>query len=455
MSIVPGGGSGSGDGARGSGEAHQEVVLPEESTSATEPTAAEAAKLTAKDKKVKAHLLQCIPDDILMQVAKKKTGKEVWDSLKARFVGADRVRDARLQMLKSEFDAVEMKEDESLDQVVGKLTALSVRSSSLGGSIGDSDLVKKLFDTVPDRYLTVVAGIEQFYDLKTLAFDEAVGRLKAFEERIRRGSSGSRSVKGQVLLTQAEWEARQKNADGDFSGKGKRGDRSWRGRGRGRGGSSSGRGGGADVGRDGNLKRDKSHIKCFKCHSYGHYANRCPGEKKKEEAHYAKAEEKEHSVLLAETALPGQLQYSSDNRAPRVLLKEAGTVPELCLAEGGNPTGNIWYLDNGASNHMTGDLQKFKDLDHGITCKVRLRSNLISLGQLIEIGHKILLDENELEVVEKQSDRLIMKVPRTVNMMYKIELNTVEPIRDLKLMLVKGESTQHSEYTEIYQKENP
>jgi len=121
-----------------------------------------------------------------------------------------------------------MKEDESLDQVVGKLIVLSVRSSSLGGgSIGDSDLVKKLFDIVPDRYLTVVAGIEQFYDLKTLAFDEAVGRLKAFEERTRRGSSGSRSVKGQVLLTQAEWEARQKNAVGDSSGKGKRGDGSW------------------------------------------------------------------------------------------------------------------------------------------------------------------------------------------------------------------------------------
>ena len=165
--------------------------------------------------------------------------------------------------------------------------------------------MKKLFDIVPDRYLTVVAGIEQFYDLKTLAFDEAVGRLKAFEERTRRGSSGSRSVKGQVLLTQAEWEARQKNAIGDSSGKGKRGDGSWQGRGRGRGGSSSGRGGGADAGRDGNLERDKSHIKCFKCHGYGHYANRCPGEK--EEAHYAKAEEKEHSVLLAETALPRQL----------------------------------------------------------------------------------------------------------------------------------------------------
>jgi hypothetical protein len=98
------------------------------------PTAAEKVKLDAKDQKVKAHLLQCIPDDILMQVAKKKSGKEVWDSLKARFVGADRVRDARLQTLKSDFDAVEMKDDDPQDQVVGRLTALSVKSSSLGGT---------------------------------------------------------------------------------------------------------------------------------------------------------------------------------------------------------------------------------------------------------------------------------------------------------------------------------
>ena len=39
--------------------------------------------------------------------------------------------------------------------------------------------MKKLFDVVPDRYLNIVAGIEQFYDLKKLPFDEAVGRLRS------------------------------------------------------------------------------------------------------------------------------------------------------------------------------------------------------------------------------------------------------------------------------------
>jgi hypothetical protein len=162
MSVVPSSsGSSSGEGARGGGEVRQVypilthtnytswcirvqaimvdqdewgVVELEPGESATTPTAEEAAKITAKDKKIKSHLLQCIPDDLLMQVAKKKMGKEVWESMKARFVGADRVKDARLQTLKSEFDAIQMKEDDPLDQIVGKLTAMSVKYSSLGGA---------------------------------------------------------------------------------------------------------------------------------------------------------------------------------------------------------------------------------------------------------------------------------------------------------------------------------
>ncbi|XP_021308378.1 uncharacterized protein LOC110432387 [Sorghum bicolor] len=287
-----------------------EIMEPSGETSSQDATAVAAAK--AKDRKAKACLLQCLPDDLLMQVAAKKTGKEVWDSLKARFVGEERVKEARLQNLKSEFDALRMKEDDSIDQYAGRLTGMSVRYSNLGGSLGDAALVKKLFDTVPGRFINVVAGIEQFYDLKKLAFEEAVGRLKTYEERTRRGAGAvAKTDTGQVLLTQAEWEARQKRSAGEGSGK-RSSESSSRGRGRGRGGNGGGRGGQGDAAKDGTSKRDKSHIKCFKCHKYGHYANRCPGEeKKKEEAHHTSAVEFEPTVLLAETVFPGRLEHPS------------------------------------------------------------------------------------------------------------------------------------------------
>jgi hypothetical protein len=43
------------------------------------------------------------------------------------------------------------------------------------------------------------------------------------------------------------------------------------------------------------------------------------------------------------------------------------------------------------------------------------------------MGHRILLDDDMLEVLDKQTARMIMKVPRTLNRMYKIELNTIQP----------------------------
>jgi hypothetical protein len=228
-----------------------------------------------------------------MQVAKKKTGKEVWECLKSRFIRADRVRDAQLQTLKSEFDALKMKEDETIDSYAGKLTGMSVRYNNLGGTLDDAALVKKMFDTVPERFIHVIDGIEQFYDLKTLVFEEAVGRLKAFEERTQRGAGNSLTDDKQLLLTQAEWEERQRKVSGDSSGRGKSLEaRHGRGQGRGRGqGGGHGHGQGRDNAGGGGGKKDKSHIKCFKCKQYGHYANRCPsGEKKEEAAHHARAE---------------------------------------------------------------------------------------------------------------------------------------------------------------------
>ena len=167
----------------------------------------------AKDRKAKACLLQCLHDDLLMQVAAKKTRKEVWDSLKVRFIGETWVKEARLQILKSEFDAMRM-EDDSIEQYAGRLMGMSVWYGNLCGSLDDAAFVKKLFDTVPERFINVVAGIEQFYDLKKLAFEEAVGRLKAYEECTRWGAGVvAKTDTGQVLLMQSEWEVRQKRTE--------------------------------------------------------------------------------------------------------------------------------------------------------------------------------------------------------------------------------------------------
>nr|GFA31174.1 GDSL esterase/lipase 1-like [Tanacetum cinerariifolium] len=49
----------------------------------------------------------------------------------------------------------------------------------------DGTLVRKLLNAVPDRYMQIVVSIEQYSDLSEMTFEEAIGRLKTYEERIK------------------------------------------------------------------------------------------------------------------------------------------------------------------------------------------------------------------------------------------------------------------------------
>jgi len=175
-----------------------------------------------KNKTARAQLLQALPEDILMQVSTKKTAKEVWESLKTRFVGADRVRTARLATLKGDFDKLCMVDGDALDDYAGKISGMAAKFAGIGSTLDDAAMVKKLLDTVLDHLYPAVAGIEQFCDIEKMAFEEALGRLKDFDERSRRRAqitggqapSGGHGGGEKLLLTEAEWKARHKSKSG-------------------------------------------------------------------------------------------------------------------------------------------------------------------------------------------------------------------------------------------------
>ena len=101
-----------------------EAVVPAED--------AAAAIIAKKDKPARAYLLSALAEDILLQVSAKKTAAEVWASLKARFVGADRVRTSRLSTLRGEFDRLDMADGEKLDDFAGKISGMAARYANLG-----------------------------------------------------------------------------------------------------------------------------------------------------------------------------------------------------------------------------------------------------------------------------------------------------------------------------------
>nr|GEY60621.1 zinc finger, CCHC-type [Tanacetum cinerariifolium] len=141
---------------------------------------------TAIDEKeentTKGIIFQTLPQDMLMQVAQYTTIKEEWNSIKVKRIGANLVQKARLQTLRSELETLKMKPNESENEFAGKLSSIQAKFKSLGGTLKDKVLVRKLLNSVLKKFLQIVASIEQYQEIDTMQFEEAVGRSTAFKE---------------------------------------------------------------------------------------------------------------------------------------------------------------------------------------------------------------------------------------------------------------------------------
>ena len=134
---------------------------------------------------------------------------------------------------------------------------------------------------------------------------------------------------------------------------------------------------------------------------------------------------------------------------------------------------NVWYLDNGASNHMNGNRMFFVTLDETITGQVRfgddsridirgkgsiqfvfregekkilnnvyyipgLKSNIISLGQATEAGCEVRMRDDILTLFDRYG-KVMVKTTRSKNRLYKVVLDVDN--HDCLKLSIKSESS--------------
>ena len=254
---------------------------------AIEPSDAKTPIDEKADKVALAMNYQGIPEDILLTLADKKTAKEAWEAIMTLCQGADRVKKARIQTLKAEFESMTMKENEIIDYFSMKLNGLVTNIKALGENISEAYVVKKLLRAVPAKFLQITSTLEQFGDLERMTIEEAVGSLKAHEERVKGKVETNQS---QLLLTEEEWNKRE-NEDGKLLLTREE----WMKR--------HNKGGLDGASTFKNRGRDKSKVRCYNCQIYGHYAAdyRKPRRVKesRQEANMAQVEDDELALLLA------------------------------------------------------------------------------------------------------------------------------------------------------------
>ena len=176
------------------------------------------------DFKVKNFLFQAIHRSIMETILDKSSSKNIWDSMKQKYQGTSRVKRAHRQALKRDFEVLQMKEGEMVDEYIARtLTLVNKLKINGGETMSQVDIVEKILRSLTPKFDYVVCSVEESNDLDSMTLDELQSSLLVHEQRLNRSNVVSREEQALKIT----------NRDGSNRGRG-RGFGRGRGRGRGR-----------------------------------------------------------------------------------------------------------------------------------------------------------------------------------------------------------------------------
>ena len=408
-----------------------------------------------RDRQAASAIYSAMPMDLMQHLISKETAKEVWETIKTLQLGHARVREASLQTMMRNYENLQMGDDESVEQFAARVVPLVNGIRTLGEKLDEISVVRRFLRAAAARYLPIVSAIEQCVDLKTLTIDDLVGRYKAHDERMKL-TSGDGKQDEVLMLTRSQLQAmvaaEYKN-HGAFSSGGKKDDN-----------RPTGNTGGGDKKQKQKSKKkfDKRLVRCHNCNLLGHFKSECRKPVKETALVAAKGGDDGVHLLMMEVC---ELMEEKPSISHGEAIEHVALVEEkVFLHDRLRPktATNAWYLDTGASNHMTGDASQFFELNFAVGGTVRfgdgstvriegrgtvlfetrngehkaltdvyyipkLKSNIVSLGQLEERGCKIVLEDGYLWGYDRQR-MLLLKVKRQQNRLYILNLDRTDPV---------------------------
>ncbi|MQL75624.1 hypothetical protein Taro_007995 [Colocasia esculenta] len=114
------------------------------------------------------------------------SAKEMWDKLELIYEGMSQVRESKVSMLVSEYEMFKMNNDETISDMFVRFMLIINGLKGLKKEYSESDLVRKILQSLPSSWNTKATVIEDSKDLSKMKLDELIGSLMTYEINVKR-----------------------------------------------------------------------------------------------------------------------------------------------------------------------------------------------------------------------------------------------------------------------------
>ena len=109
--------------------------------------------------------------------------KELWDKLVNNYEGDEKVKLAKLQAYKMQFESIIMSEDENIAGLFLRVDETVNTMKGISEKIEEAIIVHKVLGSLPSRLDAKVSSIEEMHELDKLTMESLHGILIAYEMR--------------------------------------------------------------------------------------------------------------------------------------------------------------------------------------------------------------------------------------------------------------------------------
>ncbi|GAV72255.1 UBN2 domain-containing protein [Cephalotus follicularis] len=125
-----------------------------------------------------------VSNTLFPRIVSAKSAKEAWDTLKEVFQGSERTKAIRVLHLRRQFSNLKMKESEEVKDYISKLMEILNQMKIFGEDFTDKEIVERLLISLPEKFDSKIAFMEESRDLAKLTVTELIGSLQAYEQRL-------------------------------------------------------------------------------------------------------------------------------------------------------------------------------------------------------------------------------------------------------------------------------